>query len=714
MSLGGGAAQADVDADSIVSSFVIDAAFDGGSWVEYGAGALYAVRVPFEEEEGTIVRYSSNGSTSTVVAGGGNSTADGIPATSARIVPGDFTIAPDGTVYFIDNALNVVRRVAVNGIVTTVAGNGTTAASGDGGPARSAGMSPTAIAIDAAGNLLIADGPSSVSTPPDEGNQRLRKVTPNGTITTLASFDLPGPSWNPRNPYAIDIDGFGNAYVGVYFSMTFAGDILKVAPNGSFTSYYGTDTDGPGTFPGTFAVTQGGKIYTAETRNSGTQGRIAVVPAPGQDTVLNETTFFPGVDVMPSQVDGPLRDAFMLPGSITASPSGDLYVVAPAPEFRIRKITNPAPDPAIQTVQPTRILDTRPATQTGYTGDKPGPGSVVTLDVAGRGGVPAAGAASVTLSMVITDATNAGYVTVWPSGVPMPLASSLNAQAPGETVANLVTIPIGADGKVSIFTEAGGHLIADVAGWSPPGTYVPMTPTRLLDTRQPSYGAPKPAAGDVVDLAVAGVAGVPTERVSAVTLNVTAAEATAAGFITVWPKGVGQPNASSLNLDAGGTAPNQVTIPLGAGGAISMFTEQGAHLIVDIVGYYTESSGFTPLVPSRVMDTRPGVVQLGYSGDKPAAGAIVPVQIAGRGGVPANGAGAVILNITATDATAPGFISAWPGGTTQPNASILNLAHTGQTRPNAVVIPLGSDGTINLFTEVGTHLIVDVTGWFPI
>jgi len=61
--------------------------------------------------------------------------------------------------------------------------------------------------------------------------------------------------------------------------------------------------------------------------------------------------------------------------------------------------------------------------------------------------------------------------------------------------------------------------------------------------------------------------------------------------------------------------------------------------------------------------------------------------------------------------TAAGFVSAWPGGTDRPLTSVLNLSEAGQTRANAVFAPVGSDGTVQLFSQSGTDLVVDVTGW---
>ena len=114
---------------------------------------------------------------------------------------------------------------------------------------------------------------------------------------------------------------------------------------------------------------------------------------------------------------------------------------------------------------------------------------LLNLQVAGQGGVPASGASAVAMVLTGTDAVGGGFATAWPTGQALPNASVLNL-APGDTRANLVVVPIGAGGKVSLQTSLGMHLIADVAGWftnasqpaSTSGLFVPITPTRLLDT----------------------------------------------------------------------------------------------------------------------------------------------------------------------------------------------------------------------------------------
>jgi catechol 2,3-dioxygenase-like lactoylglutathione lyase family enzyme len=245
-------------------------------------------------------------------------------------------------------------------------------------------------------------------------------------------------------------------------------------------------------------------------------------------------------------------------------------------------------------------------------------------------------------------------------------------------------------------------------------TFVPLAPTRILDTRpseQIGYAGGKPGAGAVVRLQVRGRAGIPNNGdVKAVVLNVTASNASAEGYVTVWPLGTKQPQASNLNLEATGqTRPNLVTVQVGADGAVSIFTSGGTDLIADVAGYYSFAGNATsgrmfPLPPTRVLDTR--------SGPRPAAGATVQLPVRGRGGVPGAGVSAVVLNVTATAAAGPGFVTVWPSGTPRPLASNLNVEEVGQSIPNQVIVPLGSDGSVSLFTDSGTHLIADLAGWY--
>ena len=118
-----------------------------------------------------------------------------------------------------------------------------------------------------------------------------------------------------------------------------------------------------------------------------------------------------------------------------------------------------------------------------------------------------------------------------------------------------------------------------------------------------------------------------------------------------------------------------------------------------------------------MLDTRTGGVTVdGVSagGGPIGPGATRTLQVTGRGGVPASGVGAVVLNITAVAPTTGGFLTIHPTGTTRPNASNLNFT-PGQTIPNLVIAKIGTGGQISIYNDTGTtHVIADIAGWFPI
>lgn len=216
---------------------------------------------------------------------------------------------------------------------------------------------------------------------------------------------------------------------------------------------------------------------------------------------------------------------------------------------------------------------------------------------------------------------------------------------------------------------------------------------------------------------VNGRGGVPYDDVAAVVLNVTVTGGSLASHLTVFPTGEAVPNASNLNFAAGQTIPNLVVAKVGDGGQVSIFNNAGAvHVIIDVAGWFPAGAAFTPLSPTRVLDTRSDGVtvdgqfaHLGAVG----AGATIDVTVTGRGGVPPTDVGAVVLNVTATGATRDSHLRVFPTGEALPNASNVNFS-AGQTIPNLVVAKVGAGGKVSIFNNAGTvAVIADVAGWFP-
>jgi hypothetical protein len=301
-----------------------------------------------------------------------------------------------------------------------------------------------------------------------------------------------------------------------------------------------------------------------------------------------------------------------------------------------------------------------------YDGRSSGIGRLTTVSphyvrLAGKAGIPAVGAGAIALNVTVTQPLAAGYLTISSADSPgRPLVSNIN-YAPGQTVANSAVITVPFDGLVEIFSSGGDpYVILDVAGWygdasgftTSQGGYHPLTPARLADTRLDAGGHHLGPASQL-DLDVAGRAGVPASGASSVVLNVTGVNPSAETHLTAWPHGVGRPLASNLNLTPGAVVPNQVVVPLGLDGRVSLFNAAGdIDVVVDVTGWFDDggASGapappggvvYHALNPSRVLDTRePG------QGGALAAGVPRAVVLAGRAGVPASGAVAVAANLT--------------------------------------------------------------------
>jgi len=291
------------------------------------------------------------------------------------------------------------------------------------------------------------------------------------------------------------------------------------------------------------------------------------------------------------------------PAAPTAAPAvtPPASAATPPPTAAPTPAATPTPIPAAGLyvpVTPARIADTRARATGPYAGRTLGPLGTITVQVAGRAGVPASGAAAVALNVTVTGPTRSGYLAVTPAGEARPTVSTLNF-ARGETVANRVVVGLGAGGAVTIANAAGrADVLVDVDGWftagtapAPPGGQLhPMVPVRVLDTRpgsgQLDAGRPLGPAG-LLPVALAGADGLPATSVKGVILHVTATGGTAASYLTAFPDGSPRPPTSDCNWTAGATAGTLVIVPVGPDGAVDLFNAAGtANLVVDLVGWY--------------------------------------------------------------------------------------------------------------------------------
>ena len=282
------------------------------------------------------------------------------------------------------------------------------------------------------------------------------------------------------------------------------------------------------------------------------------------------------------------------------------------------------------------------------------------------------------------------------------------------------TAVVGApDRSVDFHLNQGAAYIFDNTSPSAPALqFVPVTPCRVADTRNPTgpFGGPELAVNSIRAFAVRNSScGIPAGAL-AYSVNVTVVANGSLGYLTLWPYGSSQPLVSTLNSD-GRIKANAAIVPAGndAGGSVNVYATDPTQFILDIDGYFVESgSGGSPLAfysstPCRVADTRNPNGDLG--GPYISGGTTRSFPIGTACGIPA-WASAYSLNLTAVPHGSLDYITAWPQGQSMPLASVLN-APTGTVVANAAIIPAGApNGGVSVYASDDTDLVIDIDGYF--
>jgi hypothetical protein len=374
---------------------------------------------------------------------------------------------------------------------------------------------------------------------------------------------------------------------------------------------------------------------------------------------------------------------------------------------------------------PQRILNTRK--DVGANGPV-GANKTAQLQVVGAqdaaGDTVPAGITAVVLNVTVTEETANGYLTVYGdddvNGYTQanPGTSNLNFRA-GQNIANLVTVPVGTDGRVDFFNGAKGstQVLADIAGYytaSSASSYVAITPARILDTRKGLGAAKAQIPSDKsINVTVAGANGIPATA-TAVAVNLTAVDAAANGLITAYPAGQTLPGVSNLNYPAGVTTANMAIIPIGTNGQVTFFNSSNGptDLLADVAGYYTAdstvagASAYIPFpAPERLYDSRSNEddslitgTDLGYPSPLHTnTSYAIPLSD------PSQPLTTGVFNATVVSPTGNGYLAFYPYAPSEPaKPSTSNLNYrAGQTIPNSVFVSPSSIEDSNLLSDDG-------------
>jgi len=245
---------------------------------------------------------------------------------------------------------------------------------------------------------------------------------------------------------------------------------------------------------------------------------------------------------------------------------------------------------------PVRLLDSRP---TGVTvdGQSAGTGLVVgdssiQIHVSGRGGI-SAGARNAVLNVTAVEASQNGYLTIWPCTEPRPLSSNLNYSS-GAIIPNAVVTGLSSSGDVCIYSSGTTHVIVDGFGELLSTAYAALDkPVRLSDSRDGAItidgqfsGGGIRTKGSVLTLQVSGRGGIPANARTAL-LNVTVDQPIDNGYVTVYPCDAPRPTVSNVNFAPGQTLANLVVAKLSATGSACIYSSVDTHVIVDGFGSWT-------------------------------------------------------------------------------------------------------------------------------
>jgi hypothetical protein len=363
------------------------------------------------------------------------------------------------------------------------------------------------------------------------------------------------------------------------------------------------------------------------------------------------------------------------------------------------------------TVTSCRIADTRNATG-AFGGPVITGGTTRSFFVPNSAcGIPG-NAAAYSINVTVVPRGPLGFLTVWPTGSPLPNASTLNS-LDGRVKANAAIVPAGTSGGVSVYVTDTADVILDINGYFVASnvstlSYYPLAPCRVADTRASAgtLGGPYMGTGQTRAFPVrSSTCNVPATA-QAYSLNFTAIPHGGLGFISAWGTGGAQPLVSTLNAPTGQVTANAAIVPAGTTGQINVYASGDTDLVIDINGYFAPAGvgglSLYTVTPCRVLDSRGGAAPP-FTGaqNSNVAGSLCGIDPSAQ---------AYVFGATVVPPGPLGFLSLWPQGQSQPLVSTLN-ALDGAITSNMAIVPT-TNGWVSGFVSSASHLILDISGFF--
>ncbi|MFN8040317.1 MAG: fibronectin type III domain-containing protein [Acidimicrobiales bacterium] len=552
---------------------------------------------------------------------------DGGPATDASLwYPRAVDISPFGDLLIADQANNRIRRVDhATGFISTVAGNGTAACTGDGGAATSAGVwYPNDVKYMPDGGFLVVQNLCDIVRKV-EGAAPFPLPSAPLAVQAIPASTRATVSWSPPlDDGGTPIESYTVVSVPWGRTCTWTAGPLQCTVTGLFDGveyrFLVIATNGTGSGPPsalsapvtanpvsfvptgpTRAVDSRLGLGTAASPWGPSETRVVPGAPPEADVavVLNVTAVHPSapthLTVWPAGRPMPTASNLNIPAG-EVRPAA--VIVSPGPGGGIAVFNNAGsvdvivdvvgyfaatgPQDRFGSVPPTRVLDSRDTSPWG-------PGQTSPVQVAGgTTGVPV-DATAVAVNVTVTGPTETTHVVAWPTGTAMPATSNLNVGA-GQTAANIAIVSVGTGGNIDLYNNSGSaHIIIDVVGYfGPSGTssLIPVTPTRVLDSRDGTGGYSTPWGPHQSRAVSVGRADGMTTQ-SAAIVNLTGVFPTAATHITGWATGAATPPTSNINLPAGDVRANVAIIGTGPADSITLYNNDGTtHLVADVLAHF--------------------------------------------------------------------------------------------------------------------------------